>query len=132
MNLKNFFSKYIECLNHQRWEDLHQYVAADVCHNGRSLGLFGYRAMLVQDFQDIPDLHFDVDWLLCESTRIAARFRFDCTPTAKFLGLNVDGCRVSFAEHAFYDIKDGKIAAVLSIVDRAAIQDQLVGPSNKA
>ena len=56
---------------------------------------------------------------------MAARLLFDCTPVGGFLGLPVNGRRVSFAENVFYGFADGRIEEVWSVIDRAAIEAQL-------
>lgn len=48
-----------------------------------------------------------------------------------FLGLAVNGKRVSFTENVFYQFRDGKIAQVWSVIDKAAIEAQL-GPEGAA
>ena len=123
--LAGIYRNYIACLNRQDWAALGQFVHDDVAHNGRPLGLSGYRAMLEQDFRDIPDLRFDIELLISEPPRIAARLKFDCSPAGRFLGLAVDGKRVSFCENVFYDFGDGKIRQVWSVIDKAAIEAQL-------
>jgi steroid delta-isomerase-like uncharacterized protein len=123
--LANIYRNYIACLNQQDWAALGQFVHDDVAHNARPLGLAGYRAMLEQDFRDIPDLRFDIELLISEPPRIAARLTFDCTPAGTFLGLAVNGRRVSFCENVFYEFRDGKIRQVWSIIDKAAIEAQL-------
>ncbi|MEQ5834714.1 ester cyclase [Marinobacter sp. NFXS9] len=50
---------------------------------------------------------------------------YDCTPTERFLDLNVYGRRVSFAENVFYEFRDEKIVQVWSVIDKAAIEAQL-------
>jgi predicted ester cyclase len=40
-------------------------------------------------------------------------------------GFSPNGKRLIFAEHVFYLFRDGRIAAVLSLIDRAAIAAQL-------
>lgn len=87
--LSEFYHAYIECLNRQDWSDLERFVDGNVDHNGRSFGLAGYREMLVKDFQDIPDLHFQIDFLVLNAPRFAARLLFNCTPKDGFLGLVV-------------------------------------------
>jgi predicted ester cyclase len=116
---------YIACLNAQDWAELGRYVADDAEHNGRRLGLAGYRAMLERDFQDIPDLRFNIALLLVETPHVAARLVFDCSPKGAFLGLPVNGQRVSFAENVFYEFDGTKIARVWSVIDRSAIEAQL-------
>ncbi|MCA3827624.1 MAG: ester cyclase, partial [Burkholderia sp.] len=59
-DLATRYRAYIDCLNRQDWAALGEYVADDVIHNDRPLGLAGYRAMLEQDYRDIPDLRFDI------------------------------------------------------------------------
>jgi predicted ester cyclase len=125
MTLHAFYRAYIDCLNRQDWDELGQYVSDDARHNGRPLGLHGYRAMLIQDFEDIPDLRFVIDRLACDPPLIGARLMFDCAPRSHFLGLRIDGRRITFAENVFYEVKDGKIADVFSVIDKAAIEDQI-------
>lgn len=124
-DLAMHYRAYIDCLNRQDWPALGRYVADHVIHNDRLLGLAGYRAMLEQDFRDIPDLHFEIRLLVCEPPRIACRLRFACAPKGTFMGLAVDGTRVTFAENVFYEFHDGRIRQVWSVIDKAAIEAQL-------
>ena len=124
-DLADVYRNYIACLNRQDWPALGQFVHDDVVHNARPFGLSGYRAMLEQDFRSIPDLHFNVELLVCDPPHIASRLKFDCTPAGKFLGLDVNGRRVSFCENVFYQFRHGKIRHVWSIIDKPAIEAQL-------
>lgn len=119
------YRKYIACLNRQDWSNLRDFVHDDVTHNGRRIGLAGYRDMLVKDFEEIPDLSFDIQILICDPPRIASRLSFDCAPKAEFLGLKVDGRRVSFAENVFYELREDRIWQVWSVIDKAAIEAQI-------
>ncbi len=123
--LADLYRAYIACLNQQDWPNLHRFVADDARHNGRPLGLAGYRAMLDRDFEAIPDLRFNIELLVCEPPRVASRLSFDCRPKGLFLGLPVDGRRVVFAENVFYRFAAEKITEVWSVVDKAAIEAQL-------
>jgi predicted ester cyclase len=76
-------------------------------------------------FADIADLHFDIQLLVSDPPHIASRLEFKCAPKAKFVGLDVNGKRVSFAENVFYEFRAGKIWRVWSIIDKAAIEAQL-------
>ncbi|RQR52741.1 ester cyclase [Burkholderia sp. Bp9140] len=124
-DLATRYRAYIDCLNRQDWLALGQYVAGNVIHNDRPLGLAGYRAMLEQDFRDIPDLRFEIRLLVCEPPRVACRLRFACAPKGRFMGLAVDGARVTFAENVFYEFHGGRIRQVWSAIDKAAIEAQL-------
>ena len=124
-SLSDLYRAYIDCLNRRDWEELGRYVDDEVEHNGRPLELSGYRDMLVKDFEDIPDLRFNIQLLACSPPLVAARLAFKCSPKGKFLGLNVNGRVVSFAENVFYEFKLSKIASVWSVIDKAAIEAQL-------
>ena len=123
--LPDLYRAYIDGLNRQAWDELHRHVAPDVERNGDKLGLAGYRAMLVKDFEDIPDLRFTIALLVSTPPLVAARLAFNCSPKGQFLGLDVNGRKVSFTENVFYEYRAGKIAAVWSVIDKAAIEAQL-------
>jgi predicted ester cyclase len=123
--LSDHYRAYLACLNAQDWTRLGEFVHDEVRHNGKGLGLSGYRAMLEKDFREIPDLAFNLQLLVAEPPRIASRLAFDCRPTGRFLGLDVKGKRVSFTENAFYEFRDGKIVEVWSVIDKAAIVAQI-------
>lgn len=124
-DLTSIYRDYIACLNQQDWPKLANFVHEDAHHNSRQIGLTGYREMLERDFQEIPDLYFDIQLLICEPPRIASRLKFNCTPKGNFLGLGVNGRKVSFSENVFYEFQNMKIWQVWSIIDKAAIEAQL-------
>jgi predicted ester cyclase len=124
-DLASAYRGYIACLNARDWDRLGCFVGEDVWHNGRQIGLCGYRAMLERDVAEIPDLRFDIDMMTVEASQIAARLWFDCTPRGSFLGLAVNGRKIRFAEHAFYAFRAGRIERVWSVLDKAAVEAQL-------
>lgn len=124
-DLSSVYRGYIACLNDQDWPNLGQFVDDDVHYNGRRIGLSGYRKMLERDFAEIPDLHFEIELLVADALHIASRLTFFCTPKGTFLGLHVDGKKVSFTENVFYRFRNRKIEHVWSIIDKAAIEAQL-------
>ncbi|MER9755813.1 ester cyclase [Mesorhizobium sp. M0166] len=124
-DLSDLYRGYIACLNKQDWPNLGRFVHDEVTHNGRKLGLSGYLEMLVRDFDEIPDLYFDIQLLVADPPYIASRLSFDCAPRGTFLGLDVSGKRISFAENVFYEFQRGKIRQVWSIIDKTAIEAQL-------
>ncbi|TCK34712.1 putative ester cyclase [Paraburkholderia sp. BL8N3] len=124
-DLPGIYRNYIACLNMQDWPKLGQFVDDDVHYNGQRIGLSGYREMLERDFREIPDLYFDIQLLVSDSPYIASRLAFACTPSGKFLGLAVNGKKVSFTENVFYKFWGNKIEQVWSVIDKAAIEAQL-------
>ncbi len=124
-NLCDVYLDYLDCLNRQDWVQLASFVSDTVSYNGKEIGLSQYREMLVRDFRDIPDLHFHSKLLIADRFHVAARLEYDCTPEGEFLGLPLNGKRVSFSENVFYEFYEGKIAQVWSVIDKAALEAQL-------
>lgn len=124
-NLEAIYREYIACLNKRDWDALGRFVSDNVRHNGRSFGLAGYRAMLERDCEQIPDLYFQIEILIADRNRVAARLRFDVTPKGDFLGLPANGRKVTFCENVFYEFLDGRICEVWSVIDKSAIETQL-------
>jgi predicted ester cyclase len=125
MTLSETYRDYIACLNAQDWPRLGTFVHDALHYNGRAITLTNYREMLEKDFREIPDLFFDIQLLIAEPPRVASRLRFECSPKADFMGLRVDGKRVVFCENVFYELREGKIENVWSVIDKAAIEAQL-------
>ncbi|MFL9812229.1 ester cyclase [Stutzerimonas sp. VN223-3] len=116
---------YIACLNSRNWPELGRFVHDEVHYNGKFVGLDGYRQMLEGDVQAIPDLQFNIGLLIAEPPHVAAQLRFACTPTGDLFGYAVNGKQVAFTENVFYEFGEGKIRNVWSVIDKAAVGDQL-------
>lgn len=123
--LVKFYEQYINCLNIRNWDDLHLFVHGRLLYNKQPIQLSDYRAMLEQNYRDIPDLRFQIALLTTGDNLIGCRLDFDCTPVGKFLGIAVNGKPVVFSEHVFYQLQEGKIAEVWSLIDKDAIRDQI-------
>jgi predicted ester cyclase len=119
------YQNYIDCLNRQNWRALGRFVADRVEYNGQTIGLDGYRDMLVEDFRAIPDLSFNIAALVCDPPTMACRLAFDCTPAGRLFGLDVNGARVRFQENVFYEFDGGKIRSVWSVIDKAGVAAQI-------
>jgi steroid delta-isomerase-like uncharacterized protein len=123
--LEVVYRSYLAALNERRFDDLIEFVHDELTYNGSSLTRAGYRDLLAADADAIPDLHYDARIVVATGDRVACRLLFECTPQRPFLGFTPNGKRLTFAEHVFYDFRDGRIAAVTSMIDRYTIQAQL-------
>jgi predicted ester cyclase len=123
--LSDVYRNYIACLNKQDWPKLDQFVDDEVFCNGQRIGILGYREMREKESHEIPDLRFHIQLLISDPPYVASRLGFDCTPNGKFLGLDVNGKRVSFTENVFYEFRREKIWQLWSVIDKAAIEAQL-------
>ena len=123
--LDRVYRDYIAALNERRLDDLDQFVHDRLVYNGEEWTREQYRARLADDVRAIPDLRYDVQLLVAGPDRVACRIWFDCTPRGSFLGVDVDGRRVSFAEHVFYRFRGNRIEQVWSLIDVEGIRRQL-------
>lgn len=119
------YRNYLECLNRQAWNELKNFICDRVVYNKQEIGLTGYRSMLEENFRDIPDLYFRSELLVVDTSFVACRLKFDCSPIGIFMELPVNGRRIQFAENVFYEFSDDKIKEVWSVIDKASIEKQL-------
>lgn len=125
--LADLYRAYLGALNERRFDDLVDYVHDELSYNGEAITRQQYRDLIARDVAAIPDLFYDARIVVAGGGRVACRILFDCTPQGEFLGFVSHGRRIVFAEHVFYDFRDGRIAEVSSLIDRAAIAAQLGG-----
>jgi predicted ester cyclase len=124
-DLETRYRAYLDVLNERRLDDLVHYVHDELSYNGVTMTRGQYQDLIGADVTAIPDLIFDAHIIVASGDQVACRLVFDCTPQQEFLGFSPIGKRLIFAEHVFYRFRDGRIAAVLSLIDRAAIAAQL-------
>jgi steroid delta-isomerase-like uncharacterized protein len=124
-DLEDRYRSYLAALNERRFDDLVHHVHDEVVYNGGTLTRQQYADMIAGDVRAVPDLVFDAHIIVAADDRVACRLVFACTPRHEFLGFTPNGERLTFAEHVFYRYRDGRIAEVSSLIDRAAIAEQL-------
>jgi predicted ester cyclase len=124
-DLEARYRAYLDVLNERRLDDLVHFVQDELSYNGETMTRRQYQDLIADDITAIPDLFFDAQIVVASGDQVACRLVFDCTPQHEFLGFSPNGERLSFAEHVFYQFRDGRIAAVWSLIDRPAIEAQL-------
>lgn len=122
--IREFYRNYIEALNTGGYRDLKSFVNDELTYNGRKLTRADYENMLANDHDTIPDLYFHIDLLVVEGDDIACKLDFNCTPRKEFLRLKPNGKKISFSEHVFYRLRNGRISEVRSLIDRDAVARQ--------
>jgi predicted ester cyclase len=124
-DLETCYRSYLDALNERRLDDLVHYVQDELSYNGEKMTRRQYQDLIAADITAIPDVIFDAQIITASDDHVACRLIFDCTPQHPFLGFSPNGERLCFAEHVFYRFRDGRIAAVWSLIDRPAIEAQL-------
>lgn len=129
-DLEETYRAYLECINKRTMEtDLAKFCHPRVFHNGQGLSLDKYRHLMQDAIDAIPDINFGLHTLITdkEAQRIAVRLEFTGTPIKAIQGVEPNGRPVHFAEHVTYQLRDGKIDRVWSIVDWMSYRQQLLG-----
>lgn len=126
--LEDTYREYLAALNGRRFDDLDRFVHDRLTYNGEQWSRDDYKARLADDVRQIPDLRYEIQLLVVDSDQVACRLWFDCTPQDTFLGIDAGGHRVAFAEHVFYQFRDGRIESVWSLIDTDGIRRQLSAP----
>lgn len=83
---------------------------------------------MIQSSKDaIPDLHFSIDTLIYDeaSQKLAVRLLFTGTPTGTIAGIQPTGKSVNFSELVFYQLENGLIKRVWSLVDWDSVRQQM-------
>ncbi|OAA69803.1 Polyketide cyclase, SnoaL-like protein [Cordyceps fumosorosea ARSEF 2679] len=132
-DLRRFYTEYIDSINtltmHAHFE---RFCQDFITHNYISYGRDEYRAMIESSFEEISGLHFTIKSLIVneEAQQIAARLGFTGVPIKEFRGIAPTGNAVRFSEHAFYQLEEGRIKQVWSLLDLAAYQACMASHQN--
>jgi predicted ester cyclase len=116
---------YLACFSERRLDGLGDFVHDSVSINGEEISLADYKSFIASNLDVVPDLQWDLQDLVVQENRIAARFKDTGTPRAPWLGFKPTGKSVTFQEWAFYHFRDGKVAEIWSQLDMMALQAQL-------
>jgi predicted ester cyclase len=123
--LSQRYRDYIACLSGRDWENLKQFVSggarANAAHSASPAIAPCLNAISRRSRTSGSRSSF---W---SASRLMLRAGSGSTAGQRvsFLGLPVNGRRVSFAENVFYQFRDERIAEVWSVADKAAIEAQL-------
>jgi predicted ester cyclase len=107
--LAAFYRRYNERCNAHRFEELGEFVAADVRVNDAPVGLAGYIAGLRAVVEAFPDYHWDLRRLLVDGSWLSAQLTNTGTHTGTFRDIPATGRTITTTELALYRIDGGKI-----------------------
>jgi predicted ester cyclase len=124
-SLEETYRSYIAALNERRFDDLEGFVQDRLTYNGHPWSRERYRSLLADNAANIAGLRYEIQLLVAGPDHVAARLWFDCMPRHEFLGIDVGGRRVAFAEHVFYRFREGRIEHVWSLIDTDAVRRQV-------
>jgi predicted ester cyclase len=127
-DLRDFYERYIAMLNAREFDRLDEFFHEEVEQNGKPGTRDEIFASLTHHTEALPDFVWNLQDLVIEGDRIAARLLDTGTPTEEWLGLNpTGGVSVEFTECAFYKVRDGRFESSWYLMDGLAVQAQLGG-----
>ena len=126
-DVREFYLRYVDLANARDFHRLVEFVHDEVTQNGVPSTRDEMAASLRAHTQAIPDLVWEIQDLVIEGNRIAARLRDTGTPQKEWLGLTPNGVTVTFDECAFYTLRDGRFDHTWYMMDADAVCRQLGG-----
>jgi predicted ester cyclase len=122
-----FYERYIARCNQYRFDELGEFVDADVRVHGPegTRGLGPYVAGLRAVVDAFPDFHWRLEHLLVDGEWLSARLTDTGTHTGTFLDIPATGQSVSVQELAVYRLADGRIVECWGDLG-AAVRDRLI------
>jgi predicted ester cyclase len=105
----SLYQRYLTCCNEHRVGELGEFVSEQVSGSGPVDGLAGYIDGVRAVCTAFPDYRWELQELVVEGDRIAARLIGQGTHTGPFSGIAPTGRRIRTQELVMYRIADGKI-----------------------
>jgi predicted ester cyclase len=120
--LRKRYDAYIEALNSGRLDEAAEFYHETVVINGEAMSRADFRIHVLGLARQIaPDARVELKSLVVDGDELAARLVRTGTSVIEYMGLKPTGRPVSFGEHAFYHLRDGRVDEAWSIIDLAAL-----------
>ena len=105
--VRDFYHRYLQRCNERRFDELGEFVSADVRTNGAAQGLEQYAAGLRAMVAPFPAYAWKVRHLLVDGDWLSAHFTDTAAPAS--------GPSIETQEFVVYRLADGKIAEVWGV-----------------
>ncbi len=124
-DLRDFYLRYVELANAREFERMADFAHEEVVMNGALVKMADMVAEFHRHVDAVPDFHWEIEDLVVEGDRVAARLTDTGTPVKEWNGLAPTGASVTFAETAFYEVQDGKFKVMWYLMDADTVRRQL-------
>ncbi len=106
-----------------------QFIAPNWVNHDPSLpplqGYEGFRQLTMLFRSAFPDLHTEIEDMLAEGDKVAARIRFRATNTGSFQGMPATGKAVDVTATGIFRVVDGKVTDNWVNLDALGLMQQL-------
>ncbi|MEV7200353.1 ester cyclase [Streptomyces griseoluteus] len=126
-DLRAFYERYLEALNAHEFDGTGEFIADRTTLNGEPATRDDILAVQRHDVEAVPDLRWQLEELLVDGDRLAARLVNTGTPVQEWLGVPPTGASFEIAEYAVYQVRDGRFVHMAALRDAAGLRRQLTG-----
>jgi predicted ester cyclase len=123
--LREFYERYLAALNAHEFDGMDEFINDRTTLNGEPATRDDLLTVQKQDVDAVPDLHWELQELLFDGNRIAARLINRGTPVKDWLGIAPTGASFEIIEYAVYEIRDGRFVHMTALHDAETMRRQL-------
>ncbi|WNV87027.1 ester cyclase [Umezawaea sp. Da 62-37] len=124
-DLREFYLRYIAELNAHGFDRMDGFINDRTTLNGEPATRDDLIAVQKADVAAVPDLHWEVEELIFDGDRLAARLINTGTPVEEWLGVAPTGNSFEIVEHAIYQVSGGRFAHMTALHDGGELLRQL-------
>ncbi|MFD2357326.1 ester cyclase [Nonomuraea ferruginea] len=125
--LRDFYLRYVDLANKREFHRMADFAHDEVIMGGTPVKRDDMVAEFYKHVEAVPDFHWEIQELVADGDRVAARLVDTGTPVKEWNGLAPTGASVSFAETAFYRVEDGRFKSMWYLMDADTVRRQLAG-----
>jgi predicted ester cyclase len=126
-DLREFYLRYIAELNAHRFDQMGEFIDDRTTLNGEPATRDDLIAVQKADVAAVPDLHWELQELLFDGDRLAARLVNTGTPVKEWLGVEPTGASFKITEYAIYQVRNGRFVHMTALHDAGEVRRQLAG-----
>ncbi|MGW4193948.1 ester cyclase [Streptomyces sp. NPDC005004] len=124
-DLRAFYLRYIDALNAHEFDGMDEFIADRITLNGEPAARADVLAVQQRDVDAVPDLHWELEELLFDGDRLAARLVNTGTPVKEWLGVTPTGASFEITEYAVYQVRDGRFVHMTALHDAGELRRRL-------
>jgi predicted ester cyclase len=124
-DLRGFYLRYLAELNAHRFDQMDEFINDRTTLNGEPATRDDLIAVQKADVDAVPDLHWELEELLFDGDRLAARLVNTGTPVKEWLGVAPTGASFEITEYAIYQVHNGRFVHMTALHDAGELLRQL-------
>ena len=124
---KAIIRRWIEELDKHNFEIMDEVLSPDVIFHftGTTMGLEGQKQLVLDTYAALPDFHHEIEDLVAEGDRVAARMTDTATHTNEFMGVPPTGRKIAFGAISIFRFVGAKIVEGWEEINMMGVMQQL-------